>query len=74
MTNKAIIIHPDFKLHGLSYNKSSLIKHCEKSLFIYNDVYSFILEWLNDDLNIKVQSSGSTGPPKVFLAKKKALR
>ena len=73
MTNKTIIIHPGFKLHGHSYNKSSLIKHCEKSLFIYNDVYSFILEWLNDDLNIKVQSSGSTGPPKVFLAKKKAM-
>ena len=73
MTNKSILVHPSFKLHGLSYNKRSLIEHCKKSLFIDNDVYSFILNWLNADLNIKVQSSGSTGPPKIFLAKKKAM-
>ena len=73
MTNKTIVVHPGFKLHGLSYNKRALIEHCKKSLFKDNEVYSFILEWLNDDLNIKVQSSGSTGPPKVFLAQKKAM-
>ena len=73
MTNKAMIIHPDFKLHGVSYKKNALVEHCKKSLFKDNEVFVFILDWLSDELNITVQSSGSTGPPKLFLAQKEAM-
>jgi o-succinylbenzoate---CoA ligase len=67
------LIHPSFKLHGVSYNKRSLIEHCSKSLFKDNEVFVFILDWLSDDLNIKIKSSGSTGQKKVFLAQKNAM-
>lgn len=70
-------IHSDFKLKGKSYTYLELLGEAN---FLANNgtVYEqgigkFLVEWLNNDDFIFVQTSGSTGIPKKIYIPKKAM-
>jgi o-succinylbenzoate---CoA ligase len=70
-------IHCDFKLNGKHFSKEelfqlaySLIKEGEK--FQY-DCGTFLLDWLDQNDYIIVQTSGTTGIPKLLKINKKAM-
>jgi o-succinylbenzoate---CoA ligase len=70
-------IHRDFKVNGKHFSKEellqlaySLIKEGEK--FQY-DCGTFLLDWLDQNEYIIVQTSGTTGTPKLLKIKKQAM-
>lgn len=70
-------VHLKFKLNGINYNHDelkevaySLVKEGEEYEKIIGD---FLLDWLNGDNFINVQTSGSTGIPKVIKLSKQAM-
>lgn len=70
-------IHSDFKLNGKSFSYLELLG--EANFLAYNgtvyekEIGKFLLEWLNKDDFIFVQTSGSTGIPKKIYIPKKAM-
>ena len=72
--DRFVRIHPKFKLNGCSYTIDSLTKQAhdfiEKGEPYEEAVGRFILDWLNDKKNVRVQTSGSTGDPKRIKIKK----
>lgn len=70
-------VHNRFKLNGyhLTYDDMCRVAY---SFIKEGDEYEkhigeFLLEWLDDDLDIEVQTSGTTGVPKVIRLKKLAM-
>ena len=72
-----MIMHADFRLDGISYDRDSLLSF---SHALYNaknehqiELGKFLLEWLSDSPDIKLQTSGSTGKPTEIIAQKSML-
>ncbi len=67
-------IHPKFELNGTSYKRNSLRKQAtwliENGEPFEEVIGSFIMDWLNDKSYVNVQTSGSTGSPKLIKIKK----
>lgn len=70
-------VHPDFQLNGKSYKPVALrdlafnfIKTGEP---YEEEVGHFIIDWLNDKKYVMVNTSGSTGEPKVIKLRKKHM-
>ncbi len=69
----------ELTIHGKTYQKKELEDYCNErikvsSLAWERDCCEFILEWLNDALEVKVKTSGSTGKPKeMYLSKQKMI-
>lgn len=72
------VIHPNFKLNGRSFSSSDALKSFAKELTEQEGedrfIGMFILEWMNNDDFILVQTSGSTGIPKQIKLKKEQVR
>lgn len=71
------IIHPEFRLNGLSCDGDALmevgysyIKEGEEYELPIGD---FLLDWLSDSPTVSVRTSGSTGIPKIIELTKKAM-
>ena len=71
------IIHPDFKLNGKSFTYIELLAEAlylkENGLFFEKAIGEFLLDWLNSESFVLVQSSGSTGIPKQIILQKSAM-
>lgn len=70
-------IHLKFKLNGISYNHSDL-KEVGYSLIKEGDAAEkaagdFLLDWLDDNPEVKVKTSGSTGTQKNIMLKKQSM-
>lgn len=70
-------IHPDFKLNGIHYELNalkevaySLIKEGEPFEISIGD---FLLDWLSEDHQVYITTSGATGPPKRLRFEKEQL-
>lgn len=67
-------INPKFKLNGVHYNIDSLKKLARdltKEEALYKvAIGQFLMDWLDTSDTLEVQTSGSTGPPKVLSLKK----
>lgn len=70
-------IHLKFKLNGINYDHSelkevaySLVKEGENFEKVVGD---FLLDWLDENNNVKVKTSGSTGLPKMVSLSKQAM-
>lgn len=72
-----ISIHSDFKLNGKSFSTVELIGEAnylvKQGTFFEKGIGHFLLEWLNDEENIFLQTSGSTGIPKKIYVSKSAM-
>ncbi len=70
-------IHPKFKLNGMSYAIEALKAygvHLTKQLIPYEvSLGNFLLNWLNSESSIKVNTSGSTGIPKEISLEKQYM-
>lgn len=63
-------LHPSFNLNGQNFTNKTLIIYA-KELIAHGEEYEiaigkFICEWLNNELFVKVTTSGSTGVPKTL--------
>ena len=63
------------KLNFSQFNRNKLIVYCQNEIKTSTeqwqlDIYTFILEWLNEDKLVKAKTSGSTGTPKIILLDK----
>ncbi len=70
-------VHNQFKLNGYHLNYDDMCR-VAYSFIKEGDEYekhigSFLLEWLDDDLYIEVETSGTTGTPKVIRLEKRAM-
>lgn len=70
-------IHLRFKLNGINFNHSEL-KEVAYSLVKEGEVYeqvvgNFLLDWLDDNDYVMVNTSGSTGAPKSIKLNKQAM-
>lgn len=66
-----IILHPSFKLQGLSFkDKAHFLREIQTN---FSENYSFLKRLLDDSNTLQVQTSGSTGIPKKILISKKAM-
>lgn len=77
MTPKYDKIHNRFKLNGLHFSHEDL-KEVAYSLIKEGEGYekatgNFLIDWLNDDDYLVVNTSGSTGQPKAITLKKQAM-
>lgn len=72
-----MMLHPNFKLNDQSYNEDSLLEFSKELVnqsLPYNiAVGAFLIDWLNSEETLKVQTSGSTGTPKQILLKKEHM-
>ena len=72
-----MIMHADFRLDGISYDRDSLLTFshalCNAKNEYQIEVGLFLLEWLSDSPDIKLQTSGSTGNPTEIIAQKSML-
>lgn len=70
-------LHPDFKLNGVSLTKENLhqkANHFKKiGVAFEQDFADFILNWFDDKAYFEVQTSGTTGKPKVIQVTKQAM-
>jgi O-succinylbenzoic acid--CoA ligase len=73
----AFKLHPQFKLNGLAFTQEelkevsySLIKEGED---FEKEIGDFILDWLSDDAELTIRTSGSTGVPKRVGLKKRHM-
>jgi O-succinylbenzoic acid--CoA ligase len=71
------IIHPDFKLSGKSFTYIELLAEAlylkENGQLFEKAIGNFLLDWLNNESFIMVQTSGSTGIPKQIVLQKSAM-
>lgn len=71
------IIHPDFKLNGKSFTYIELLAEAlylkENGQLFEKEIGNFLLDWLNSESFIVVQTSGSTGNPKQIVLQKSAM-
>ena len=63
------------KLNFSQLNKTNLVVLCQDEIKTSSeqwqlDIYTFILEWLDDNKQVKAKTSGSTGKPKNILLEK----
>lgn len=74
---KRFDLHPKFRLNGVPFDVSSLLKHadvlCHSSDSTHKDLGMFLSEWLSESKTIVLQTSGSTGDPKRITADKSKL-
>lgn len=74
---KAISIHSDFQLNGIPYDGEGLKKQAahfiQKGAPFEKELGIFILDWLNTDSTIILQTSGTTAVPKKLSFQKQAL-
>ena len=73
MVETEININPGFKLNGKYYSKDELLNFCMNDSSENIEVYHFIIDWLSKRQTIRIQTSGSTGDPKVYLIKKNKM-
>jgi O-succinylbenzoic acid--CoA ligase len=70
-------IHPSFYYNGISIEaktvRDTLSEVRSTSPEWENAYLDFILEWLNDEETIEIQTSGSTGPPVSMRVRKSAM-
>jgi len=71
-------LHPSFKINRQSLTKTSLLRFTEEltasdELYL-KDTGVFIVDWLNDDDYVLVNTSGSTGTPKKIKLLKSHMR
>jgi O-succinylbenzoic acid--CoA ligase len=60
--------HENFKLNGFSFSSvDELLAHTKD---LSDEIHEFLKSWFSADQNITVQTSGSTGAPKLILLKK----
>jgi len=62
------LLHKSFKINSQSFTATSLLRFTEEltasdELYL-KDIGAFIIDWLNDDDYVLVNTSGSTGTPK----------
>ncbi len=65
------LIHPNFELNGTSFNKTKDLIVYSKS--ISEEISQFLTDFLGESDSIKLQTSGSTGVPKVIDVKKEFM-
>ncbi|MFK7001264.1 AMP-binding protein [Flavobacterium oreochromis] len=72
-----MIIHSNFKLNGVSYDKETLSFWAKNKIIEGYDyekiIGEFILQWFNPDSDLQVQTSGTTGVAKQIALKKQAM-
>ena len=72
-----MIMHADFRLDGISYDRDSLLSFshvlCNAKNEHQIELGEFLIEWLSDSPDIKLQTSGSTGKPTEIIAQKSML-
>jgi len=64
------------RLNGILYDKQALlalVKNQKNIPFWQQSLYQFIVEWLDDEDRVVVQTSGSTGTPKKIHLRKAAM-
>lgn len=70
-------IHPLFTCNGVSYDANSLIDFAHKSMknsdINFQDLGQFLLNWLDSNDTVEVQTSGTTGISKLLKIKKEAM-
>ncbi|PSG88388.1 AMP-binding protein [Aurantibacter aestuarii] len=75
---KANSLHKAFKLDNVSYTKQSLLQKAQSFIDKSNDfeaeIGRFLIDWLDDNDTLKVQTSGSTGDPKSIHLSKEAMK
>ena len=57
-------VHPKFKLNGASFKELAFTFKNKNSLIENKDLASFLSDWLSDNDQIKLKTSGTTGNPK----------
>lgn len=72
------VLHPKFKLNGLSYSSAEELLNFADGLIEQGAAYEvsmaqFLEEWLSFDTTVTVKTSGSTGVPKDILLKKEQM-
>ena len=77
MTHHYKEVHPNFKLNDYHFNQEGL-KEVAYSFIKEGDFYEkamgdFLLDWLDDNTHIYVDTSGSTGTPKTVKLDKQAM-
>lgn len=67
-------MHSNITIHGKEYSADtiSLLKNHENP-FIRTELYDFLEEWFSESPAVSVQSSGSTGIPKIMQAEKSRM-
>ena len=60
-----------FKMNGSSFDTTSALLHFAKTHV--KPVFPFLREWFNEELFISVETSGSTGVPKILQIKKEYM-
>ncbi len=77
MTKNDGYIHPDFKLNGKTYSPSEIRTFASTTLktrFPFEkDLGEFLLQWFSPANEIEVQTSGSTGVPKIIKLQKSQM-
>ena len=70
-------MHSDFRLNGVSYDRDRLLTFahelCNSKEEYLSELGRFLLDWLSDNPEIKLQTSGSTGEPTQLRAPKAML-
>ena len=70
-------MHSDFRLNGVSYDRDRLLifahELCNSKEEYLTELGRFLLDWLSDNPEIKLQTSGSTGEPTQLRAPKAML-
>ena len=70
-------MHSDFRLNGVSYDRDRLLvfahELCNSKEEYLSELGRFLLDWLSDTPEIKLQTSGSTGEPTQLRAPKAML-
>ena len=70
-------VHPNFKLHGVHFNRLDLIQNIEVIIKegeeFQKDLGQFIFDWFNDLPYIEISTSGTTGKPKIIKIDKQAM-
>lgn len=70
-------IHPDFKLNGISFSFEDLkeVGYCliKEGLSYEEPIGNFLLDWSNDEDDLEVSTSGSTGIPKKIRLQKQYM-
>ncbi|MCL9804276.1 AMP-binding protein [Flavobacterium amniphilum] len=70
-------IHPDFKFNGSYLSREELcniaLDYLEDDLEYLKNTGSFLLKWFDDNDFIEVQTSGTTGTPKLITVNKIAM-
>ena len=66
-------VHPKFKLNGASLKELAFTLKNKNSLIENKSLASFLFDWLNDNDQITLKTSGTTGNPKKIKVNKNAM-